>query len=329
MNSSELKCLKGVEMRDIVGNLLKTCAEDLALTASELVAISRTAPKRYFTWEIEKRSGEGTRTVCHPARELKTIQYYFLNNILTELPVHEAASAYVSGSSIKKNASAHAESRVIMKIDFADFFGSLLVTDWASYASEHFPMWSTEDINFSGRILFWGRGSYEPKCLAIGAPTSPLLSNALMLEVDVYLKRYAQEHDLTYTRYADDITFSSRSWLDYDRTLGAVRDALSSAKYSSIRINESKTVLASNGSARRVTGLVLTPDNKISLGRDRKRLIAAMVHRAHLNSLVAQDWPILAGLLAFAADVEPDFIERLRKKYSPETLLKAMRRRSG
>ncbi|MFN3720736.1 MAG: retron St85 family RNA-directed DNA polymerase [Rhizobium rhizophilum] len=329
MNSSELKCLKGVKMADAFGNLIQNCAEGLALTASELFAIARTAPKRYFVWEIEKRSGKGTRTVCHPARELKAVQYYFLNHILTELPVHEAACAYVHGSSIKKNASAHAKSRVIMKIDFADFFGSLLVTDWARYASEHFPMWSTEDINFSGRILFWGRGSYEPTCLAIGAPTSPLLSNALMFEIDVYLKRYAQEHDLTYTRYADDITFSSKNWLDYDSTLGAVRDALSSAKYSSISINESKTVLASNGSTRRVTGLILTPDNKISLGRDRKRRIAAMAHRAHLNSLAEKDWPILAGLLAFAADVEPEFLERLGKKYSPETLLKVMQRQSG
>jgi RNA-directed DNA polymerase len=300
--------------------LIIDCADHLALTAGELLSIANTAPKRYFVWEIPKRSGKGTRTVCHPARELKSVQYLFLREILHDLPVHPAATAYMEGSSIRKNAEVHVNSRVIMKLDFADFFNSLKVENWRCYAREHFPEWSEEELDFSSRILFWGGGSYSPRCLAIGAPTSPLISNALMHEVDQTLAEYAVRANLKYTRYADDITFSCRGRLNYDATLRAVEHALARAQFTSVRVNEDKTILVSDASARRVTGLMITPDNRISLGRDRKRLISAMVHRLWCGKLASADLPRLAGLLAFAADAEPDFIERLRAKYSPELL---------
>jgi hypothetical protein len=307
--------------------LIHDCASDLALTTGEVMAIAKTAPKRYYVWEIEKRSGKGTRIVCHPARELKAAQYYFLHEVLDDLPIHPAATAYVRGSSIRKNARAHVKSRVIMKLDFADFFNSLKVGNWKRYARDHFPEWSSEELDFSCRILFWGANSYKPRCLAIGAPTSPILSNALMYEVDVALAEYAESAGLRYTRYADDITFSSRGWLDYEATLATVRRTLQVARNTSIRINDEKTILASSKTARRVTGLVITPENKISLGRERKRLISAMVHHTYLRRLEAGDWPKLAGLLAFAADAEPAFVRRLQTKYSVDLIQRILQHR--
>jgi RNA-directed DNA polymerase len=305
--------------------LIRDCADALGLTVGEVLSIAKTAPKRYYVWQIEKRSGNGMRTVCHPARELKAAQYHFLNEVLAELPVHRCATAYASGSSITKNATVHLASRVIMKLDFTDFFNSLKVANWRRYASQHFPDWSDDELDFSCRILFWGEGTYNPVCLAIGAPTSPLLSNALMYEVDVKLAAYADDTNLRYTRYADDLTFSSRAFLDYEDALAIVKKTLRRARNTSVRVNDDKTILISRKSARRVTGLVITPDRKVSLGRDRKRLISAMVHHASCRSLAAADWPKLAGLLAFAADAEPVFIERLRAKYQPELIEWIMR----
>lgn len=304
--------------------LINECAHELALTVGELMAIAKTAPKRYYVWEIPKRSGTGCRTVCHPARELKAVQYYFLNNIVNSLPVHENATAYVSGSSIKKNAEAHVQSRVLMKLDFANFFNSLKVSNWSIYAQDHFSHWSDQELHFSARMLFWGSGTYHPKCLAIGAPTSPLLSNALMYELDVKLTAFANEAGLRYTRYADDITFSSTDFLDYGKTLEAVKGALASAKYTAVKINADKTILVSKKSMRRVTGLVITPDHKISLGRERKRLISAMVHRAFCRTLSHSELMTLSGLLAFAADAEPAFVERLFVKYEHDLIKRIM-----
>lgn len=314
-------------MADEPNNIILRCAARLALTSGELLTIARTAPRRYFVWSIPKRSGKGDRIVCHPSRELKPIQEFFLDEILTGLPIHPAATAYVKGSSIKRNAEAHMSSRVILKLDFSNFFNSLTIDNWIMYTKDHFPTWNDLEIGFSGRVLFWGNGSYIPQCLAIGAPTSPMLSNALLFDIDVKLFAYAKRRKLVYTRYADDITFSSKGMIDRDIVTKYVRKALQHAKYTSIQLNEDKTLLASKKSARIVTGLVITNENKISLGRDRKRLISAMVHYASLGKITQQQLETLAGLLAFSKDVEPSFITRLGEKYSIEFVEGIMRQR--
>lgn len=295
-------------------NLIADCSRDLGLTVAEVRSIASTAPRRYFIWEVVKRSG-GTRTICHPASELKAIQEYFLTHVLQVLPVHASATAYVKGSSIKRNAQAHATARVVLKVDFKNFFNNLVVGDWRNFAADHFPYWSQEELEFSSRILFWGNKSYAPKCLAIGAPTSPLLSNALLFDVDDRLNKFSARNGLVYTRYADDITCSSQGKLDQKAVLREIKKALSEARYSSLKINNKKTAMVSNRFALRITGLVITPDHKVSLGRDRKRTISSMVHRQKLNLLDPADRNKLRGLIAFAQDVEPSFVLMLRKKY--------------
>jgi RNA-directed DNA polymerase len=301
-------------------NLIKNCADYLSLTVGEVLSIAATAPRRYYVWQVEKRSSVDRRTLCHPARELKPLQHYFQRHVLHKLAIHPAATAYVKGGSIKCNATAHVQSRVILKLDFEDFFNSIKVSNWRKYAADFFPGWTADEVEFSCRILFWGRNSYTPRCLAIGAPTSPLLSNALMFEVDVELQDFANRFGLVYTRYADDITLSTRGELDRDKAIVAVQRALSRAKYTSVRLKAEKTILVSSKFARRVTGLVITPEKRLSLGRDRKRTISAMVHHAYCRKLNAEELPRLSGLLAFAMDVEPTFISMLRRKYSVELI---------
>ena len=300
--------------------LMSDCSDRLGLTVRELLSIAWTAPKRYFVWKIPKRSGGGVRTVCHPARELKAIQGYFLSDVIYRLPVHESATAYVKEKSIKLNAKRHVKSRVIMKVDFVDFFNSIRVENWDTFAKQYFKEWSSQEREFARRVLFWGGGGYAPYCLAIGAPTSPLVSNAIVYEIDKVLQAYAEAAGLTYTRYADDIAFSSEGWMDYDGALNKIKETLVKARFSDLRINENKTVLVSNASLRMITGLVITPDRRVSLGRDRKRLISAMVHHVCRGSLPPQEMPRLAGLLAFANDIEPAFIISLQKKYSAEVV---------
>lgn len=306
-------------------DLIVDCARQCRLTTAELRSIAATAPKRYYVWEIPKRSG-GQRIVCHPARELKVIQEFFLKRVLHVLPVHASATAYVKGSSIKRNAEAHAASRVILKLDFKDFFNRIKVKNWRDYAADQFPSWSKEELDFSSRILFWGAGTYAPKCLAIGAPTSPLLSNAIMFEVDDNLTKYAARSGLVYTRYADDIVFSSKGYLDKDQALREVKRVLSAANYSRMLLNPKKTNLVSRRFARQVTGLTLTPDRQISLGRERKRLISAMVHRLSKGQLNPSEMNRLRGLLAFAQDVEASFVFLLRRKYGVALVDEALRR---
>jgi retron-type reverse transcriptase len=212
-----------------------------------------------------------------------------------------------------------------MKLDFSNFFNSLKVSDWRLYAADYFPDWTEDEIDFSSRILFWGSGTYTPKCLAIGSPTSPALSNALMYDVDVKLADFANRNNVKYTRYADDITFSSENFLNYNEIISEVKNALKASKYTNVTINNKKTILISNSSSRRVTGLIITPNGKISLGRERKRLISSMAHHYKLGKLPNEKRQELSGLLAFALDAEPEFIESLRKKYTQDVIDRALK----
>jgi len=304
---------------DEEGPVGRRCAKALGLTLVELYAIVVTAPKRYKSYEIPKRSG-GFRTISQPSRELKSIQYFLINDVLSKLPVHPSAMAYREGSSIAKNALRHVSSRVILKLDFENFFGSIRVADWRRYALGRLPHWSEMDFGFSAQVMFWGCGGRSPICLSIGAPVSPILSNAIRDDFDVQMSRFAAEADLVYTRYADDLTISSNDFLDANAIIKQVQAALARSDAPRLSLNEAKTYLASKARSRRVTGLVLSNEGAVSLGRDRKRLISAMVHRAGLGQLSAKELMTLHGLLAFAHDVEPDFVVRLERKYGGEAI---------
>ena len=302
---------------DTPNSLIRICALATGLTLNEVVRIAGIGPKRYKVYQIPKRSG-GQRTICHPSRELKALQYVFLRKVICELPVHRAATAYKLGSSIKDNAAAHAASRVIMKFDFENFFPSITAADWAAYVSNMFPQWTEEDISFSSYVLFWGAGGYHPVCLSIGAPTSPLISNALMHKFDSVLTDFTARTGLVYTRYADDITISSHGYIDRYAVISSIAEAIAAVQLPRLRLNPAKTKIASKATSRRVTGLILANNGRLSLGRDRKRLISAMVHRALSDRADDAEVMHIAGLLSFAADVEPDFIIALWNKYGKE-----------
>ena len=99
-----------------------------------------------------------------------------------------------------------------------------------------------------------------------------------------------------------------------------IRSITKDIQYPRLSINEKKTVHTSKKYHRRVTGLVLSSQGRVSLGRIRKRNISAMVHRAVHDKLSAEEMKSLGGLLAFARDVEPKFVEKLKKKYGHDTV---------
>lgn len=304
---------------ELSGRVARLSANALRLTLSETLAIATTGPKRYRVYQIEKRSG-GLRTICQPSRELKALQYVLIRNLLRNLPVHEAATAYVVGGSIRENAARHASGRVLYKIDFRAFFPSIQAGDWAAYAREHLKDMTLEDVRFTQHVLFWGAGDAKPRCLSIGAPSSPYLSNALMFSFDKHLSEQCALLGVTYTRYADDLTFSTKGHLDKQQIRQAIRGAIQAGFVPRLDINEDKTVLVSKATRRRVTGLIVTNDGLVSLGRDRKRLISCMVDHVGKGDLASEKLPTLRGWLAFANDVEPDFVVRLRHKYSTELI---------
>ncbi|MDR5907870.1 retron St85 family RNA-directed DNA polymerase [Franzmannia qiaohouensis] len=305
-------------------SLLSQCAAFVGMTEFEVSSIAKTAPQRYFVWTVEKRSG-GRRVICHPAKELKPLQDFFSHEILMSIPVHPCATAYKKGSSIKINARMHVGSRVIAKFDFKDFFPSIKVRSWERFAKKNFLDWTDSDIEFSKNVLFWGAGKREPKQLAIGSKTSPAISNILCFDIDENLAHFAASHGMIYTRYADDLTFSTKGNLDVESIKLQIEQAAKHAKFIKPILNEKKIVLASNRTRRTVTGLNLTPDGKVSIGRDRKRLIRSMVEKRVHGKDFDGSSDRLKGLLAFSQDIEPDFVATLRRVFGSDNIDKILR----
>ncbi|WP_315717491.1 MULTISPECIES: retron St85 family RNA-directed DNA polymerase [unclassified Bradyrhizobium] len=309
-------------------SLIRELVEEIGLSATAIQRIVLTAPARYKVYNIPKRHGMGSRTIAQPSRELKAIQHYILQKKLTKYKVHDSSMAYVRGRNIRQNAERHAQPSSILKLDFKDFFPSIKVADWERFARRT-PILEVEqaDIRLYSQIMFWGqqKRSTVPKCLSIGAPTSPALSNILLFDLDVMLNSEAGRIGVVYTRYADDITISAAnidSILSFERF---VRRAVKSLKSPKLTFNDDKRGLFKKGQRRLVTGLVMTPNGQISVGRERKRLISSMLHRS-LNELLDQkERSRLKGLLGFCIANEPDFLTRMRSKYGDSVIEAALK----
>lgn len=294
-------------------DLLLQMSSDFGMLAGHLQSIVRTAPIRYKVFYIPKRTG-GLREVAQPAREVKAIQRWLMKRLEPLLPLHDAATAYRSGASIKKNAQRHVESDYLLKMDFRNFFPSILMTDIIRHLEIHCgQQYDPSAIKLIAYVFTWAPKRQGPLRLCIGAPTSPLLSNSVMFDFDEQLSSAAASDGVTYTRYADDLALSSRASGTLNNYPGLVAKLAGNLNYPQLELNERKTVFASRAGRRVITGVTLTADRQTSIGRKRKREIRAMYHRMILGKLSPDEQQELAGLIAFADDVEPGFSAWLSK----------------
>lgn len=294
--------------------IFEQIAARLALPSPFLNRLAETASHRYKEYTIPKRRG-GRRTIHHPARELKLVQRWLLQNVLVNLPVHAVATAYRKGSSIRQNAEMHVANNYILRIDFQDFFPSLKGSDVVAILKSHQQILSQsevtdEDIEFMRRIVC------RHGVLTIGAPTSPLLSNAIMFEFDETWSRRANAAQITYTRYADDLYFSTNQPNVLRDILEGVQKYLDGGKVPALSINKQKTAFSSRKRRRLSTGLVLTSDRKVSIGRDKKRMLKSLVQKLKHGNLQAEQVASLRGWIAHLGSVEPMFVDALRRKYN-------------
>ena len=217
--------------------------------------------------------------------------------------MHPAATAYQKGLSIADNARPHTRGRYLLKLDFSDFFPSIKAKDCELFLRKHTRGFDAAEIEALCRILFWmPRGSRNLQ-LSIGAPTSPLLSNILLGDFDSQVAASCAKERVVYTRYADDLSFSARSSKTLARIEALVIKTCARQASPGLLINEAKTVRVSRRESRRVTGLVLTNDGKVSIGRELKRRIRAQMHRFATDRLDSEQCLELRGMLAYINSV--------------------------
>jgi len=296
-------------------HVLNRMARDLGMLPSQLAALIRTAPLRYKTFTIKKRDGTD-RHVAQPAREVKIIQRWLIDDLRRSLPIHPSVMAYEPRTSIKENAKRHVASNFLLKMDFTNFFPSISVADIELHLETHcLADYDLSERKLISRACTWLPDRSASLQLCIGAPSSPLISNSIMYDFDQIISERAKNEQVTYTRYADDLTFSCNEKGVLSSYSELVSKTLADLVYPRIAINKDKTVHASRACRRMVTGVTLTPDGNLSIGRERKREIRAMYHRSTKGQLNDEQLEILNGLLAFAESIEPGFSKRLKDRY--------------
>lgn len=213
-------------------------------------------PKHYYrTFSIPKRTG-GYRTIEAPTPLLKKIQQQILENFLEPHPVSRFAKAYKKGSTLKEMARFHVGQHMVVRIDLTDFFGSLKEVSV-------FRFFCQQGYSEAVTVILTKLTTYKGR-LPQGAPTSPTLSNILMLKVDEKVGKYCTENKIRYTRYADDLVFSGD--FSIKRLLAKLHSVLAPQR---LRINNKKTRVMRRYSTQMVTGLVV--NDKLSVSRDYRR----------------------------------------------------------
>jgi RNA-directed DNA polymerase len=237
---------------------------------------------KYTEFEIPKKSGE-TRTISAPNPRLKLLQSN-LNHILQQIyEPKPSVHGFVIGEDIVENAKPHRKKKFVLNIDLKDFFPSIhfgRVRGLFMKAPYNLPK---EPAIVLARICC----SYDG--LPQGAPTSPVISNMICQKMDGQLQRLALKHHCYYTRYADDITFST-STPNFPSALAEfvegqlrVGDELKRIieDDNSFRVNERKVRLKTPNQRQEVTGLTVNKFANVS--RHYVRQIRVML----------QDWKVL------------------------------------
>lgn len=303
--------------------MLRLLEEATGLSALELLSIIKTASRRYKSYTIAKRTG-GRRPISHPSPEVKFLQKWLVDNVFSLLPVHSGVKSYRKNTSIADNAGVHVKANYLLKMDFQDFFISITALDIKKLIEENADRLikldlSAQDIaNIISIVCKDGR-------LTIGAPSSPILSNAILYRFDSKIEDICRSRGISYSRYADDIAFSTNEPNRLELLIDDVKTILAEIKSPIITINEKKTVLSSRKHRRKITGVVLTSERKLSIGRAKKREIRSLVFKYTQKELTGEQVSYLRGYLSYVRSVEPAFIDRIVRKYGEKNIVDLMK----
>ena len=171
-------------------------------TVQEITYMAKELEKVYYTeTKIPKKSG-GYRQIQIPAMRLRIIQRWILHNILNKIRISDHAMGFAKDRSIVTNALPHVGKECVVNIDIKDFFPT--ITQEQVFRIFYYYGYTTEVSYILSRLCTVGG------TLPQGAPTSPYLSNIVCLRLDKRLASLANSYDASYTRYADDMSFSGK-----------------------------------------------------------------------------------------------------------------------
>jgi retron-type reverse transcriptase len=277
----------------------------------------------YHRYSIAKKTG-GVRFISAPKPALAQAQRWVLDNVLARLEAEPQVHGFVTGRSIVTNAKPHVSRAVVVNLDLKDFFPSITfrrvkglfqAVGYSEHVSTVLALLSTEPpriaTELDGKVYYVALGE---RVLPQGACTSPAITNALCRRLDRRLAGLARRHQFTYTRYADDLTFSGDNPKAVGRLLRSVRSVLQEEGFTE---HPRKTRVMRPANRQEVTGV--TVNTRPTVSREEVRTLRAILHNAARHGLASQNREgrthfaaYLRGRVEYICMVDPQVAPALR-----------------
>jgi hypothetical protein len=274
--------------------------------------LSRAEDERlqHYTWRWVARGERLPRLIEAPKQHLKSLQRRVLEDVLSQVPAHEAAHGFVRGRGVKTHAAIHAGQRLVVRFDLEAFFtwvqpvrahrlfralgypravASLLVGLCTTQTPERVLRAAPRPADERSNELFQLQRRLAQSHLPQGAPTSPSLANLTCWSLDVRLTNWAERVGATYSRYADDLVFSGSSSL----SVGGLTRAVSAiCRDEGFRVNAAKTRVMHAHRRQQVTGLVV--NQGVAVPRAQRDALEAQLFNLARGRLLEADVPLTA-----------------------------------
>jgi retron-type reverse transcriptase len=293
----------------------RSLAQSMAITIGELrfLAYGRKVSKtsHYRRFLMPKKRG-GHRLISAPMPRLKQAQRWILVQILEKVPLHDTAHGFRRERSILTNAAPHCGAPLVINLDLRDFFpnvtwkrvfGLFLALGYSRSVATIFAQLCTEppveEVEMDGETWQVATGVRH---LPQGAPTSPAITNLLCRRMDARMVGIASQHGFAYTRYADDLTFSSPNG-DREGSRKLLWQVKRVIEEEGFHLHPDKLRIMGKGRRREVTGLIV--GEKPTVPREDVRAFRALLNRLEKHGPAGCSWRgetrhILAKVMGYA-----------------------------
>jgi len=252
------------------------------------------AKSNYVHFKMAKKTG-GFREISAPKPELKRLQYWILENILNKVEVSDEAHGFVTNRSIVSNAKLHVGKAVVINCDLENFFPTLSYPrvkgffkslGYSAELATVLAMLTTEaeqkEVLLDGEKLYLYTGKrYLPQ----GSPASPMITNLICRKLDKRMLGIANSLEFTYTRYADDMTFSSDHYEKINKMMYWIKGI---TKEEGFVLHPTKTKIMKRGARHEVTGVVV--NEKLSINRKELKKFRALLYQIEQSGLEGKSW---------------------------------------
>lgn len=284
-----------------------------------IYAVTNKTSSFYRYYKIPKKTS-GFRQIAEPLPNLKEIQSWINFNILKPLENKNIyIKSYKSKMSIKDNAKFHRNQKNVFSLDIADYFSNI---------SEGKVILFFKNLGYSLELsITLAKLCCLNKCLPQGAPTSPLLSNLITLNIDKRIFGFCKIRNIRYTRYADDLTFSGD--FNTGEIFNFTKKVLSEYGF---ELNQKKTRNKQQHQQQKVTGIVV--NKKLQVPANMRRTLRQEIYyitkfglKEHLSKLRIKDLNYLdqiLGKINFVLFVNPKDQEMIKNKEKIKQYIKTM-----